>query len=75
MKSYPNQPRDNGCPSAHCTLPRRVQGHTKAVLGIAFSPDGRHLVTGSDDETMRIWDLASGQHVTTLEVSVRLALY
>jgi WD40 repeat protein len=52
-----------------------VQGHTKAVLGIAFSPDGRHLVTGSNDETMRIWDLASGQHVTTLEVSVRFALY
>ena len=32
-------------------------GHSNWVGSLAFSPDSRHLVSGSSDNTIRIWDL------------------
>src|SRR5262245_20663235 len=40
-----------------------LKGHTDAVYALAFSPDGRHLLTGSDDETARLWDLGTGEEI------------
>ncbi|GAA5856836.1 hypothetical protein JCM9279_000846 [Rhodotorula babjevae] len=37
---------------------RRLAGHKGAVFTAAFSPCTRFLVTGSDDRTLRIWNLA-----------------
>ncbi|KAL9245263.1 hypothetical protein vseg_018937 [Gypsophila vaccaria] len=34
-----------------------IAGHKEAVLCVAFSPDGKHLATGSGDTTLRMWDL------------------
>ena len=31
--------------------------HQASVLSVAFSPDGRSLITGSRDGTARIWDV------------------
>ncbi|HWX18412.1 MAG TPA: WD40 repeat domain-containing protein [Candidatus Binatia bacterium] len=39
-------------------LVRTLSGHTNWVLSLAFSPDSRHLVSGSSDTTIRIWDLS-----------------
>lgn len=33
-----------------------LTGHTAAVRSLAFAPDGRTLVTGSDDDTAIVWD-------------------
>jgi WD40 repeat protein len=39
------------------------RGHTSKVVGTAFSPDGRRLVTASWDKTVRQWDSRTGQEV------------
>jgi WD40 repeat protein len=41
--------------------------HGDGVLFASFSPDGRQLVTASEDFTARIWDVASGQLLFTLQ--------
>jgi WD40 repeat protein len=38
-----------------------LEGHSGAVAGIAWSADGNMLATGSDDGTVRVWDLATGK--------------
>jgi hypothetical protein len=36
----------------------RFAGHAGPACGLAFSPDGRRLASGSDDTTILVWDLA-----------------
>ncbi len=42
---------------------RRFDGHKELVRGVAFSPDGRLALTGSIDQTMRLWDVETGREV------------
>jgi len=48
---------------------RQIQaltGHTGYVQAVAFSPDGRHLTSGSYDNTVRIYEVGSFRHIQTL---------
>ena len=40
-------------------------GHTKCVRSVTFSSDGTSLVSGSDDMTLKLWDVQTGGVVKT----------
>jgi len=51
---------------AYQTRPVQVLRHNKAVLAVAFSPNGRLLATGRESNMAGIWDLASGGRVRSV---------
>jgi len=44
-----------------------LQGHTQLVWSVAFSPDGKQIVSGSGDATVKVWDAETGQESLTLK--------
>ena len=43
-----------------------LSGHSYYVNSVCYSPDGKTLASGSDDKTVRIWDVMSGECVHVL---------
>ncbi|WP_375510747.1 WD40 repeat domain-containing protein [uncultured Nostoc sp.] len=43
-----------------------LTGHTSSVYGIAFSPDGKTIASGSHDKTIKLWNLQTSQLICTL---------
>lgn len=48
---------------------KKLEGHTGSVNGVAFTPDGTQVVSGSADKTFRVWSLESGEVVRQLETA------
>jgi len=38
-----------------------LKGHSGGVRSVSFSPDGSKIVSGSDDNTIRVWDASTGE--------------
>src|SRR5262245_30651151 len=48
-------------------LPSTFKGHTEIVRSVAISPDGKRIVSGSDDCTVKVWDAGTGKNLLTLK--------
>ena len=43
------------------------KGHTGKIISVAISSDNTFIISGSEDKTIRIWDVASGNLLNVLE--------
>nr|WP_284697391.1 hypothetical protein [Anabaena sp. CCAP 1446/1C] len=43
-----------------------MTGHNSWVRAVAISPNGKIAVSGSDDNTLKVWDLQQGTEISTL---------
>ena len=42
-------------------------GHKNSVRSVAITQDGKYIVSGSDDETIKLWDIQSGKELQSFE--------
>lgn len=51
-----------------------ISGHSNSVTAVAFSPDAATVLTGSDDQTIKLWDISGGVETRTFTgASARIA--
>ena len=48
-------------------LVRTLEGHSGRVTAVALFPDGERALSASDDDTLKLWDLETGQMLKALE--------
>ena len=49
------------------TMAAMTDAEMGPVFSVAFSPDGQYVVSGSEDETVRLWSVESGELLRTME--------
>src|SRR5260221_274301 len=54
-------------PSGSGVAGSALKGHSAMVNGLAFTPDSRSLLSGSDDGTLRLWDVERGESLRVME--------
>jgi len=48
-------------------IAKTLAGHTGPVTGVTFSADASKLVSGSQDKTFRVWNLATAMQIASVE--------
>ena len=46
---------------------RTLEGHIEQVSAVAVTPDGKKAISASWDQTLRVWDLSSGQLIARFD--------
>nr|QNO54145.1 hypothetical protein CKCBCIOL_00002 [Methanosarcinales archaeon ANME-1 ERB7] len=78
IQSMLKQAREWGCDLCLCPLTasltppggpliRILEGHTSWVDAVAITPDGKHAISGSLDNTLMVWDIESGEEMQRLK--------
>ncbi len=59
---------DNGVADwSRARLSQKLKGHSRDINAVAFTPDSKRALTGAYDNSIRVWDVATGRHLATLE--------
>jgi WD40 repeat protein len=59
-------PLGAGEPGEGVKIVATLKGHAEPVYAVDFSPDGKYLVTASFDNTLKLWETATGKELKTL---------
>src|SRR5262249_14315317 len=46
---------------------KHLKGHQGRVNSIAFSPDGKTLASGGEDDTVKLWNMRTGHLLLTIQ--------
>ncbi|NWF61537.1 MAG: protein kinase [Fischerella sp.] len=65
QSSNSNQPKETIVKNSDQT--NTLKGHASDVNSVTFSPDGQKLATGSDDKTIKVWNVATKEEILTLK--------
>ncbi len=50
-------------PAPALTILHTLEGHKELVYSVNFSPDGKHLISGSFDKSLKLWDVKTAKEV------------
>jgi serine/threonine protein kinase/WD40 repeat protein len=54
-------------------LLRTLRGHATTIVDISFDPTGTMIASGSSDNTFRLWDVATGRNLLTVETGAEVS--
>jgi WD40 repeat protein len=60
-------PKSASAPKEKSGRSRVLKGHEKGVMNVEMTKDGRKIVSGSDDKSIRDWDAGTGNCLSILE--------
>ena len=50
-------------------LSEKTDAHSNWIMSVAFSPDGTKIVSGSRDQTIKVWDLGAPEPSNRLSLA------
>ncbi|NJM74339.1 MAG: hypothetical protein HC862_32210 [Scytonema sp. RU_4_4] len=60
-------PKENKAKENKVIEVNTLEGHSSYVWSVAFSPDGKTIASGSWDNSIKLWDVATGKELKTLK--------